>query len=401
MSDIEEFALNELPHDKFCRKLTNQLVPTEDRSLLFCHQEGMPSDFRELKSLQEYFVQVISTEDDEEYPTLRKIHIHDGKERIFIYAKKDQYSSWTDEAEVIEGSVLEITSGDLIRSETNPLRRKNILAGVFRISVTQKECDFLVDDWKDLSIIDQKWKRQTCWKCKGKGLKKNLLKSSQYLPWTCDGSLQDEGCSHYLIKDKLTSFWCENCSIRTCAHCINHYGNVEIQANRKRKLEHADDLISTLWKDKESTGDIEIKTSNGILKAHRSILSSKPSFFKLAIAAQMREAVEGVIDLSNLANTVEVNKILEWIYFGALTAYDGELHKLFKLAAYCQLSKMVEHVGKRMVNSISEENVTDTLNMLQAHGGFEEVRSLRERFLVVVQKNKKLLKHALFPSAPS
>lgn len=69
------------------------------------------------------------------------------------------------------------------------------------------------------------------------------------------------------------------------------------------------------------------------MKCHKLILSSQPSFFKAAVGLPMRESKEGVIDFTELADKNLILLVLEWMYFGALTAKDPDLLKLFNLAA--------------------------------------------------------------------
>ena len=69
------------------------------------------------------------------------------------------------------------------------------------------------------------------------------------------------------------------------------------------------------------------------MKCHKMIVSSQPSFFKTAVELPMRESTEGIIDFIELSDKKLLLLVLEWMYFGALTAKDADLLKLFNLAA--------------------------------------------------------------------
>jgi len=340
-----------------------------------------PRSERVTLNVATYYVQVIRTEEPE--GALRKIYIHDGVEKIFVYCKATHAVTWEN------GSILSISNTEIC--EKNPMN--NILACEITIDLIQRGCEQLVD-LETLTVIKQDDWDHRCWKCGNWDLKAH----KKFGKWKCPGEKEFQGCEKYMLKNSVVSFYCSNCKHRMCSLCLGKYGSKKVSALGKRKLDHISALMSTLWEEKEDTGDITIKCSDGDMKCHKTILSSQPSFFKTAVGLPMRESNEGIIDFTELADKKLLLLVLEWIYFGALTAKDPDLLKLFNLAAYCQLPKLVDHIATRLVAIVTADNVKAILKTFNAHKSLVEVKTLRERLTTRISEDKDLLQILLFPS---
>jgi len=329
-----------------------------------------------------HFVQVIETEPLN--GALRKIYIHDGIEKSFVYSKAIQLSTWE------SGSILSIENSDIVKKDPIP----NIAACQILLVVVQEECEPL-ETYEILRVINQEDIDYRCWKCGNWDLK---TMRSCFGTWKCVGEEEFQGCEKQSVKGSAVIFSCSHCNRKMCSHCLGKYGNKKVSALKKRKFDHIEALMSKLWEEKEDTGDITIKCSDGDVKCHKMIVSSQPSFFKIAVALPMREATEGIIDFTELSDKTLLLLVLEWMYFGALTAKDADLLKLFNLAAYCQLPKLVDYIAVRLVSSVTTDNLKPLLKTFNAHKSMAEVKALRERLTTRISEDKDLLKTIIFES---
>jgi len=330
----------------------------------------------------EHYVQVIET--GPIIGALRKIYIHDGVEKSFVYSKALQLVTWEN------GSILSINNSEIVKKD--PISK--VAACQINMIVVQKECEPLAT-YADLTVIKQGDIDYRCWKCGNWDLKTTRF---CFGSWKCMGEEEFQGCEKQNVKGSHITviFSCSHCKRKMCSHCLGKYGTKKVSAFKKRKFDHIEALMSKLWEEKEDTGDITIKCSDGDVKCHKMIVSSQPSFFKTAVELPMRESTEGIIDFTELSDKKLLLLVLEWMYFGALTAKDADLLKLFNLAAYCQLPKLVDYMAVRLVSSVTKDNVKPILKTFNAHKSIAGVKALRERLTNRISEDKDLLQSLIF-----
>merc|ERR1719262_487353 len=135
-------------------------------------------------------------------------------------------------------------------------------------------------------------------------------------------------------------------------------GKFVIQPKRKRC--HQEELVRKLWDSRFTNGDVSITFADGETGLyHSNVLSVSSEFFKGALeSSKMHESSTGEIDFSQVCDKAVGEAMMEWIYFGALPI-DRKVspESLFVLAAYADVSSLVLHAGKLMIDQCVKENV--------------------------------------------
>ena len=144
--------------------------------------------------------------------------------------------------------------------------------------------------------------------------------------------------------------------------------------------------------------DVTLLVKDGIIKAHKNILSKSSNFFESLLNSNMRESIEGVVRFETLSKA-DLGDVLEFIYTGSVHILSEDHAKeLIAIADYMLIQQLKDLAGRVLANTLNIFNCISTYHFAERYQ-CKELFSDTRKFIVgnftAVAKTKGFLDLAL------
>lgn len=176
---------------------------------------------------------------------------------------------------------------------------------------------------------------------------------------------------------------------RPCLFLHEKLTSVTMDVSRKHGLaEHS--LGERLWKSRRYT-DATLSCGSRKVHVHREVLSAASPVFERMWASAYREAGDNGVEIEDMAEEV-VEAMVQHMYTGVVPS-EGDPAQLYGAAKKYELEGLAEEVGKRLLESIDQDNIKDRARILRLHAtaGDEQAKNLWERMYKKLKEDPQLL----------
>ncbi|XP_061775236.1 kelch repeat and BTB domain-containing protein 3 isoform X2 [Nerophis ophidion] len=113
--------------------------------------------------------------------------------------------------------------------------------------------------------------------------------------------------------------------------------------------------------------DFTIKVQEHTFPCHRCVLYACSDFFRAMFEADMRERDDGSVTLCEQTPEV-LGSFLDFAYSGHILITEGNVHSLFQLASFLQVSLLSRACGDFLAATLDVANCLPLLNLAEAYG---------------------------------
>jgi len=147
-----------------------------------------------------------------------------------------------------------------------------------------------------------------------------------------------------------------------------------------------DDLKNAFTENNKESSDVTIKCEGKEFYCNQFLLAARSPVFKAMFQTNMKEQVTGSIDIDEFTSQV-VEKMLLFIYSGAVPDVDKHAKDLLNIAEKYQLQQLKTSLGEKLVLNLNNENCFEYLGL----GDLFHVTSLKDAALKLLKWNVKCI----------
>jgi BTB/POZ domain len=124
--------------------------------------------------------------------------------------------------------------------------------------------------------------------------------------------------------------------------------------------------------DEQLFTDVELHMSDGILRAHRSVLALNSTVFFTMLTIEMTEAAIGIVRIPDI-NVATMNEVMRFIYCKELQNIDGIIGELIYAAEKYDVVGLKKRCFDLLIQNIEVDNVVSVLSVVDNTSDSEKV----------------------------